>query len=103
MFNGARAVGAEADLGSIEVGKKADLVTLALHRAQTTPMLNVLYALVHMAHPGDVSTVIVDGRVAVAGGEVVGVDEDALCAEVQQAARAYLQRAGHSALVPPYC
>ena len=102
-LNGARAVGAEADLGSLEVGKKADLVTVALGRAQTAPMLNVLYALIHMAHPGDVDTVIVDGRVAVEGGKVVGVDEAALCAEVQRAARAYLARAGHAAMVPPYC
>ncbi len=102
-LNGARAVGADADLGSIAVGKKADLVTVALGRAQTTPMLNVLYALIHMAHPGDVRTVVVDGRVAVEGGRVVGVDEDALCDQVQKAARAYLARAGHAALVPPYC
>jgi cytosine/adenosine deaminase-related metal-dependent hydrolase len=101
--NGARAVGAEADLGSIEVGKKADMATVALNRAQTAPMLNVLYALIHMAHPGDVGTVVVDGRVVVEGGKVAGVDEEALCAEVQGAARAYLQRAGHAALVPPYC
>jgi cytosine/adenosine deaminase-related metal-dependent hydrolase len=100
--NGARAVGAEADLGSIEVGKKADLVTVALGRANSAPMLNVLYALVHMAHPGDVDTVVVDGRVAVERGKVMGVDEEALTAEVQKAARAYLGRAGHGALVPSY-
>lgn len=101
--HGAMALGAEADLGSIAVGKKADLVTVALGRAHTTPMLNVVHALIHMAHPGDVDTVVVDGRVAVEGGKMVGVDEEALCAEVQKAARAYLQRAGHAALVPPYC
>jgi 5-methylthioadenosine/S-adenosylhomocysteine deaminase len=102
-LNGARAVGAEKDLGSIEVGKKADLATVALGRAHTSPMLNVLHALIHMAHPEDVRTVVVDGRVVVERGRVVGVDEEALCAEVQKAARAYLQRAGHAALVPPYC
>lgn len=101
-LHGARALGANADLGSIEVGKKADLVAVALGRAHTTPMLNVVHALIHMAHPGDVDTVVVDGRVVVEGGRVVGVDEEALCAEVQKAARRYLERAGHAALVPPY-
>ena len=101
-LNGARAVGAEADLGSIEVGKKADLVTVALGRAHTTPMLNVVHALIHMAHPGDVNVVVVDGRMVVEGGRVVGVDEEALTLEVQKAARAYLERAGHGALVPQY-
>ena len=102
-LNGARAVGAQADLGSIEVGKKADLVTVALGRPHTTPMLNAVHAIIHMAHPEDVGTVVADGRVVVEDGEVVGVDEAALCAEVQRAARAYLQRAGHAGAVPPYC
>ncbi len=102
-LNGARAIGAEKDLGSIEVGKKADLVTVALGRAHTAPMLNVLHALIHMAHPGDVDTVVVNGRVAVENGKVVGVDEHALTLEVQKAARAYLERAGHRSLLPAYC
>jgi len=100
--HGARAVGAEAELGSIEVGKKADLVTVALGRVHTTPTLNVLYALIHMAHAEDVHTVVVDGRVVVRGGAVQGVDEEALAAEVQKAARAYLERAGHGGLLPAY-
>jgi cytosine/adenosine deaminase-related metal-dependent hydrolase len=101
-LNGARAVGAEKNLGSIEVGKKADLVSVRLGGAHTAPMLNVLYTLIHMAHPGDVNTVVVDGRVAVENGRVVGVDEAALSVEVQKAARAYLERAGHAPLLPPY-
>lgn len=75
---------------------------MALGRAHTTPMLNVVHALIHMAHPGDVNVVVVDGRVAVEKGKVVGVDEHALTTEVQKAARAYLERAGHAALVPAY-
>ncbi len=78
-------------------------MTVALGRAHTTPMLNVAHALVHMAHPDDVDTMVVDGRVAVENGKVVRMDEEALSAEVQKAARAYLERAGHAALVPPYC
>jgi hypothetical protein len=65
-------------------------------------MLNVLYALVHMAHRGDEDTVVVDGRVAVERGRVVGVDEKVLTAKAQRAARAYRARAGHAALVPDY-
>jgi cytosine/adenosine deaminase-related metal-dependent hydrolase len=101
-LHGARAIGAEKDLGSLEVGKKADLVTVGLAGIHTSPMLNVLHALIHMAHPEDVDTVVVNGRVAVEGGKVVGVDEKGLIAEVQMAARAYLERAGHAALLPAY-
>ena len=101
-LHGARACGAESGLGSIEIGKKADLVTVALGHLHSTPTLNPLHALVHMAHEGDVDTVLVEGRVAVQGGKVQGIDEEALAAEVQKSARRYLERAGHHALLPTY-
>jgi cytosine/adenosine deaminase-related metal-dependent hydrolase len=101
-LNGARACGAESSLGSIEIGKKADLVTVALGHLHSTPTLNPVHALVHMAHESDVETVLVDGRVVVERGEVQGIDEKALAAEVQEAARRYLARAGHEALLPAY-
>jgi cytosine/adenosine deaminase-related metal-dependent hydrolase len=101
-LNGARACGAENTLGSLEVGKKADLVTVSVGRIHSAPTLNPVHALVHMAHADDVDTVVVDGRVAVEGGTVQGVDEEALTAEVQKAARRYLERAGHGDLLPAY-
>src|SRR5215471_4942771 len=101
-LNGARACGADKEIGSLEVGKRADLVTVSLGRIHTTPTLNPVHALVHMAHAEDVDAVLVDGRVVVEGGRVQGVDEDALTAEVQKAARRYLERAGHGDLLPAY-
>jgi 5-methylthioadenosine/S-adenosylhomocysteine deaminase len=101
-INGARALGAQKDLGSIEVGKRADLVTVALGKIHTTPVLDAVHALVHMAHADDVDSVVVDGRVAVHGGKVQDLDEEALTADVQQAARRYLERAGHGDLLPAY-
>jgi cytosine/adenosine deaminase-related metal-dependent hydrolase len=101
-LNGARACGAEKELGSLEVGKKADIVTVSIGRIHTTPVLNPVHALVHMAHADDVDTVLVDGRVVVEGGRVQGIDEEALTAEVQKAARRYLERAGHGDLLPTY-
>jgi 5-methylthioadenosine/S-adenosylhomocysteine deaminase len=100
--NGARACGAEKDIGSLEVGKKADLVTVAVGRVHSAPVLNPVHALVHMAHAEDVDTVLVDGQVRVEGGRVQGIDEEALTAEVQKAARRYLERAGHGDLLPAY-
>ena len=100
--NGARACGAANEFGSLEVGKKADLVTVSMGRIHTAPILNPVHALVHMAHADDVDTVLVDGRVVVEGGTVQGIDEEALTAEVQKAARHYLERAGHADLLPAY-
>ena len=101
-LNGARACGGEKDFGSLEVGKRADLVTVAVGRLHSTPALDPVHALVHMARAGDVDTVLVDGRVVVAGGRVQGIDEDALAAEVGKTARRYLERAGHGDLLPAY-
>jgi len=100
--NGARACGAGESIGTLEVGKKADLVALAVGRLHSAPMLNPIHAVVHMARPEDVDTVLVDGRVVVEGGRVQGVDEPALADEVQKAARRYLERAGHADLLPAY-
>jgi 5-methylthioadenosine/S-adenosylhomocysteine deaminase len=100
--NGARACGAEENFGTLEVGKKADLVTIAVGRLHSAPMLNPVHAVVHMAHAEDVDTVLVDGRVVVEGGRVQGIDEEALADEVQKAARRYLERAGHADLLPAY-
>jgi cytosine/adenosine deaminase-related metal-dependent hydrolase len=100
--NGARACGAERSLGSLEVGKKADLVTIAVNRLHSTPTLDPVHAVVHMAHADDVDTVLVDGRVVVEGGRVHGIDEESLAGEVQKAARRYLERAGHGDLLPAY-
>ncbi len=100
--NGARACGAERSLGSLEVGKQADLVTIGVNRLHSAPTLDAIHAVVHMAHADDVDTVLVDGRVVVEGGRVHGIDEEALAGEVQKAARRYLERAGHGDLLPGY-
>ncbi|MEV6483688.1 amidohydrolase family protein [Streptomyces sp. NPDC051576] len=61
---GARALGREHDLGSIEVGKKADLVLLKNDQSPVSfPMLNPYGHVAFQAQRGDVHTVIVDGRV----------------------------------------
>jgi cytosine/adenosine deaminase-related metal-dependent hydrolase len=101
-LNGARACGAEQSLGSLEAGKKADLVTIAVNRPHSAPTLDPVHTVVHMAHADDVDTVLVDGRIVVEGGRVQGVDEEALAGEVQKAARRYLERAGHGDLLPAY-
>ncbi|MFJ8061402.1 amidohydrolase family protein [Streptomyces sp. NPDC096142] len=63
-LGGARALGRERDLGSIEVGKKADLVLLKNdHSPVSFPVLNPYGHVAFQAQRGDVHTVLVDGRV----------------------------------------
>lgn len=72
---GARALGRDADLGSIEVGKKADLVLVKNdHSPVSFPLLNPYGHLAFQAQRGDVHTVVVDGRVVKRDHRLVGID-----------------------------
>lgn len=80
---GARALGRESDLGSVEVGKKADLVLLKNDRSPVSfPILNPYGHVAFQAQRGDVHTVLVDGRVVKRDGELVDVDLRAVRDEV---------------------
>ena len=72
---GARALGREADLGSIEVGKKADVVLIKNDASPVMfPLLNPHGHVAFQAQRGDVHTVLVDGRVVKRDGRLVDVD-----------------------------
>ena len=77
-INGARAMGLETQIGSLEVGKKADLQMVDMRRYGLTPTNDPVGTLVYHAHAKDVHTVMVDGRIVVADGHVVGIDEAAM-------------------------
>ena len=83
----AAAMGREHDLGSLTVGKKADVVLLDFRRAHLTPAFNPIGTLVHTGQGRDVSTVIVDGRVVVEEGRATLVDDERIRAEGAAAAK----------------
>jgi cytosine/adenosine deaminase-related metal-dependent hydrolase len=81
---GARALGRDSSLGSIEIGKKADLVLLKNdHSPVSFPLLNPHGHVVFQAQRGDVHTVLVDGRVVKHEHRLVGVDLAAVRREVE--------------------
>jgi 5-methylthioadenosine/S-adenosylhomocysteine deaminase len=67
---GADALGMGDRIGSLEPGKQADLITVAMDGARQTPMYNAISHLVYVARGSDVRTTIVAGRVLMAGGHV---------------------------------
>ncbi len=85
-IEGARALGQEDDLGSLEPGKRADVVLVDLARAHTWPVADPISNLVYAAHGGNVDTVIVDGRVLMRGGTLTEVDEEAVLRDAAAAA-----------------
>jgi len=77
-LNGAKAVGLEAKIGSIEVGKQADFTAVRLSELETQPMFHVISQLVYATGRHQVSDVWIAGRRKLAGRELVGMDVAAI-------------------------
>ncbi len=82
-INGAKALGMAEEIGSIEVGKKADLILVDYRRPHLVPLIDPVANLVHNGLGSDVDTVIVDGQIVVEGGQVQTIDELNLLNEAQ--------------------
>jgi cytosine/adenosine deaminase-related metal-dependent hydrolase len=93
-LHGARALGLEDEIGSLEVGKKADLVLFDTRRPEWRTLFNPVNSLVYNADGRSVHTVIVDGRVVVENSKACYVDEWELMSKVQELGEGLLQRTG---------
>ncbi len=94
-IDGAAAIGMEAEIGSLEAGKKADLVVFDMTHPEWIPYQDAIQALVWSATPASIRETWVDGRRIYAGGVVTTVpDQDGLLEEATERARRLLQRAG---------
>lgn len=83
---GARALGLGDEIGAIAPGRKADLVLLRADSTFLSPLNHAVNALVYAETGADVETVLVDGRVVLEQGRVLGVDEARLRTQAQEAA-----------------
>ena len=81
----ARSVGAQAEIGSIELGKKADLTLLDLNMPSMRPIIRLVANVVHYGHPGIVHSVMADGVFLMRDRKVLTLDEPALLQEAQLA------------------
>ena len=93
-IGGARAIGLESEIGSIELGKRADLIVVSMAAARQTPMYDPISHLVYATRGDDVIMTIVHGRILMRDGRVLSLDEPAvlaaarrLAAEVSEAVR----------------
>jgi 5-methylthioadenosine/S-adenosylhomocysteine deaminase len=93
---GAQALGLGAELGSIEPGKKADLVLFDTARPEWQALFNPINNLVYNADGRSVHTVVVDGRVVVDAHRQSFVDEARLFAKAQEIGERLQQRTGIS-------
>ena len=83
----ARVLGLDDRLGSLEVGKRGDIIILDLDVPHMVPMYNVTSHLVYAAHSSDVRTVIIDGRVVMRDRELLTLDEGDIFARAREISR----------------
>lgn len=93
-IDAAKALGMEKDIGSLETGKKADVVLLDLRRPHLYPLNMPVFRIIYFANGNDVDTVIVDGRIALENRKATYVDEDEVLDDAQRETEAMLDRTG---------
>jgi 5-methylthioadenosine/S-adenosylhomocysteine deaminase len=74
-IEGARALGLADKVGSLEVGKRADMILVSTDRPRQTPMYDPVSHLVYATHGDDVQSVIINGRVVMRDRQVLTLDE----------------------------
>lgn len=79
--DGATVLGLGDRTGSLEPGKRGDLIVIDLHRPHLTPLYNVYSQLVYAVNGADVESVVVDGRVIMADRKLLTLDEEQILRE----------------------
>jgi len=74
-INGAVALGIDQEVGTLEIGKKADLILIDLEKPHFYPRLNLVASLVYSAQASDVKTVICDGKILMENREILVFNE----------------------------
>ena len=82
-LGGARVLGMEEEIGSLEVGKKADVIVVDLNRPHLQPVYNVVSQLVYAATGADVRDVIIDGRIVMQNRRILTLDEEEILSEAK--------------------
>jgi 5-methylthioadenosine/S-adenosylhomocysteine deaminase len=91
-LDGAKALGLETAIGSLEVGKKADIILVDLSKPHLRPLHDVYATLVYSARGADVDTIIVDGKVLMENRRVKTLDEETVMEKAERSAEDLLTR-----------
>jgi len=82
--HGARALRLDRQIGSLEVGKKADLFLVNTRRPNLVPTLRIVSAFIHNGQASDIESVMVDGRWLMRDGKVLTMDEEDIVSRAQE-------------------
>jgi 5-methylthioadenosine/S-adenosylhomocysteine deaminase len=83
-IGGARALGMEKEIGSLEPGKRADLITVRLDRSHAAPMYEPVSQMVYALKGSDVRDVMVNGRQVVRDARILTLNETAILAKAAE-------------------
>ncbi len=83
-IEGAKALGLADEIGSIEIGKKADVILLNLHQLHSTPQPDLISTIVYSAQSSDVETVLIEGQVVMRNRELLTLNEAEIIAQAQE-------------------
>ena len=86
-INGARVLNMQDEIGSLEVGKKADIILVDFNKAHLLPVNRYTPKLVYSANGGDVRTTIIDGKVVMEDYEVKTLNEKAILSDAVRCAK----------------
>lgn len=92
-IGGARALGLEAEIGSLEAGKRADVAIVRMERLHMTPATDVVSTLVYAAEAADVDTVMIDGRFVMRDRKLLTLDELDVVGRANAEAKELMKRA----------
>ncbi|HIB93664.1 MAG TPA: N-ethylammeline chlorohydrolase, partial [Candidatus Lambdaproteobacteria bacterium] len=95
-INGAKALGLENEIGSLEVGKQADLILLDASKPHYFPHHNPVSSIAYSAQAADVSTVLVNGKVLMENYELKTIDVEETVREAERMAFDLVSRAKES-------
>jgi cytosine/adenosine deaminase-related metal-dependent hydrolase len=92
-IDAARALGWDDQIGSLEKGKKADIITIDMRQPHLTPNFMPVHRIVYETVGNDVADVVVNGKILMKDREVLGIDEDQIIDAANEEALALIERA----------
>lgn len=93
-IDGAKVVGREKEIGSLEIGKKADFFLFNPRNSACVPVADPITSLVYSANPTSIDTVVIHGQVVLEKGVIRSVDEEAAICALQESAYQLRERVG---------
>ena len=93
-IDGARALGLGSEIGSLEAGKRADVIIVRLNELHTSPAGDPISTIVYSAVPTDVDTVIIDGKVVMRERKLLTLDQQDVIEQANSEAEQLMLRVG---------